>query len=1240
MALPDINMRPSTRSIVVPRRVPDPGKMMRPEIAGQGFGDIAAAFDKFATKLSAEEEAQAILQDKENLAALALSVNQRPDEAVSAINSGDYSAFATEIQMGRIGFASQAPLIIADSLAIKEATAFKSVLDNLPLNDNGQAATKQYVTAAVKNFPPRAALTFTNTFNKAIAKPLKERKTYLETIAVANLKGNMDRTLKQKAINGTITNLNDISEVVQATAFSVGNGVSNLLELQQNADAFVARMSAHEDLAVSTRFTTLLYKPDPSRAGSSVASRLGDAEIAKLQQEQTKSHFKRISVNMERAINLAKERLAEVKVGRARPGVNPASILRALDSTAEAEGLRPGNPKYSVVRTQIIKEFDHNSNVRAGLQATSGEDQQGRTDKELNDRVDYLTNQAISKGGSGASALVHPNIIQAFSFNPTTSKLKTRLDNLLRVGKSNDFDSVRLFIQAAMQVGGQSLSKFISDPTSLALYKATENASVQDALNIRKLLLDGLQERNGNYKNALWETHQSNALFDSKVTKKDVYPKMAEAVFGNEELLKTFNLPEGLTLDRMDAALKGQSMRALMDIATVAAVASGNASVNAIAEKFLGLFKDDFEIGVLGTEGVPLWSKRKSPTLVQGPGNTVQRSGPITPDIANKFAKLLDEAGLNQILGFRTDAATRLDGTVLMMVNAGYGMQPFRVPVNKPLVLDDKLLGELGLDGQFLVSDRADRPGMVQIEAKPPRENESNVLRINPVAELRYQPENQTWELRRSIGPDYAAIKRGDEKAIQRAVGFTSATVRGLTTAVNAATERGIDELATSAKTSLKDNPYRDLDEKDLTEQLKSLRQADLSTLGTAGSALSRSFQVGKPKNKNDPTSPTPEELSEIIKQVEEALMAKRAIRQLREQEELFENTIPAALNENDPRTLTVEQLQRELDRIKSATGPTGSEEGTAGQQYTAAQNQFRFRVLNEELAKRKTDPFSRLDATSILPLTMLPGAGIAIQSLDIPQRQSYNKQRRADIQDAIQDGVRDNTYHPAAVGATRKARNLAEAHDIALRISRLNGHNPDTINNAEKMTPFMNRVVDFIEASESFMSTATTITGPSTSQKRIGFGFRLNTEDADLALKAAGTTRKKVEDGETITEEQANIITNFVVGKQETWLKTKFKGYQLKKHQKMALHSLLYSSEWEKGNPILFGPQSKLMFAIISGNFQQAARIIRNTALSGRLAFDQTISEQQAFYGADGLAARRRREADMFVGTDSLLTD
>ena len=104
------------------------------------------------------------------------------------------------------------------------------------------------------------------------------------------------------------------------------------------------------------------------------------------------------------------------------------------------------------------------------------------------------------------------------------------------------------------------------------------------------------------------------------------------------------------------------------------------------------------------------------------------------------------------------------------------------------------------------------------------------------------------------------------------------------------------------------------------------------------------------------------------------------------------------------------------------------------------------------------------------------------------------------------------------------------------------------------------------------------------------------------------------------LTEEQAFDIVAAVSTQNLLFLRERFKGVAMERHQWSALMSLAYNSRWKNGAPTLIGPN--LTRFIKAGNWEEAANEIEFRSAGGVPPHLQK-----------GIDHRRRLEAQLFRG-------
>ena len=1187
MVLPINRRQPTRRSGIVERAVPNIAAQMNPAAAGSGFGAIAAGFAKFAGKLSEEEEKKRVLQDEIAIAEVAQSVYKRPEEAWEALRSGNYGAFVPEQQAGRVNFMRYAPLAVADALASAEATKFINELKKAGPEIYGPKLSQDFLNNKLKGLPPRAALKFTDTYNKSVKGALKDRQATMEKFQQGQLKDRLTPILRSGLKTGSISSLEDMNKLVNQIAATSGtNVVEGVMTAQTQMDELIGRMSASADQEIANRATALLYRYDEKR-GSSVADRLTPAKVASLQEEQEKNWYLHVGKRATEIMAQAEEMVAS--------GTSPIKVFQWVNNALERTALRPENPEWRDLRIKLHKGIQEEfEKTEVDSRPVSTAKNNGWTPAMVSKKYEALENK-------GVAPFTDAEFIFIASQNIMPKPLQNKLRGMIVQGNTEEMAIARIFIRTAMKRGKYGISNYLSDDTAQAIFFATENANIQDSVKIQERLAEALQDRDGEWGGAFYDLARKNNLFPTipKVSKYAVNAAAFRHIFGDEtkDLRKELGM-ENIAWEDLSQELRGVHAERLLDIVGVGAGVNANASMDDVAKAFLELFKDDLELGKVGSDGKPKWTKRRTPTMVEDRNGTTMRYKGAGPLEVADFVAEVEAQGLTKKLGYVSDDTTERDGSVLMTADTGAGLQEFILKPGMPISIPEKLAMSLGLNGFFEIGDDPNHPDRVIVEAAAPGEKFSyrgiattlpknyTRIQVSSKSHLLWNNANNTWQLRRHLGRSMPMLTQEQSEAIAAKV--------------NAEKDKMLRELERRATISLRANQYWDSANGTLA-----MPEGELLKM------QSRLEYALRPASKGGYSDPGGRSTASAqLMMVNIALRAHKAKQAAIEAGQVPAKVIAQAVAADDVMTWDNERLDAAFNEARK-TLPKGHPERTK---------------LFQEWKRRKEG------GAPIAPETMLPekanGPGFtAISPLNVTQRSNYNTKLRDKMTQALVDGVNNGTYHVSVLGvADEGAKSFEDVLKAAEDITRRAGGSQGTQLKGGMMTPFMTEVVNFIARSEGFEKFP--YKDPGADQYNIGHGTYLGRTDVQAGLEAAGTTLAEVKK-RGITEEEASILTSFVVATHEQYLRKEFDGFALKAHQRMALHSFIYSSRWGRdGKPTVMGP--KLISAIKSGNDALAAQIIRSTL---KVA-DPNADIRQ------GMQNRRNREATMYMGTSRISTD
>ena len=1188
MVLPINRRQPTRRSGIVERAVPNIAAQMNPAAAGRGFGALAAGFAKFAGKLSEEEEKKRVLQDEIAIAEMAQVVHDNPEAAREALNSGDFGPLVGVQQAGRINFMRYAPLALADSLAASEAAKFNNELQNAGPEIYGPQLRQDYLNKQVKGLPPRAAYKFRETFTKATAKALRERQGAMAKLQETQLTNKFYPILFTGLRDGTINGLTSFNKLIEQFIGASINPVESTLAISAQADQFIGQLSSHQDQEIRTRAEFLLYTPDPNRGGSSVATRLGPGKVGQLQADAQKAWYGNVTKQVNDAI-LKANVLLEQK------GTDPAEVLMWLGAVVERAGASRDHPLvmaqlariHESIRKKDEKNAASNTNpanaINGGMTATQTKDSfEGLLEREIDPWTDA-------------------GWIFKVANSPMHKNQKQQLRNMIVGGGTEDWGKAQLFLATVLKNGQYGINEYLPDDMSRGIYYATLWSNSQDAVVLQQRLKDALkedQEWDGTYFKVAQQNNIITGNNYDKTSRSAVEQEALTYIWGSNMKEEREALGIKMKWEDMSANLKNVYSRRLLDLAAKAAswtntIQAGNVGIDKIGEAYLQMIKDDYEVGQY-TESGPKWIKRRSPYLVKDDAGTVMKYNKMTEAEAEAYGKALDDAGLEGRLGYSADAVTASDGSVFIMANVGIGLEPFFLKPGVNLSIPKGLAGKMGLNGIFVAGDDPSNPGNVIVKPVGPGESlefhgtsinlpeDMNKLPLSDdrkdkigVQYLRWNKEAKGWELRRNFGSTQPMLtKKQRDAAEARANKEVNAAIQKLE---NRAAERLINNRYWNSENNTLNAPQGYLLKKkvELEEALK-------TATDFKGKMLMRSH------------------LGEINEALESIDLQTKSIESSRFPGELIAQMVA----ENHPSTWTKDRLVARQEELFAMNKPleTGPEQ----------------KAIALELVRRKNG------GTPLHPESIIPDSASGIgffRANEIPPEQidEHNKKVRERIVDVLSKGINNGSYNPAVISIASKENSVQDAMEVAENMTRKLGGSQSTQLKGGAMNELMVDVVKFISAREGFREFP--YKDPGADQYNIGHGTYLGRKDVQAGLEAAGTTLAEVKK-RGITEEEASILTSFVVATHEQYMRKEFKGIALRAHQRIALHSFIYSSRWRNGKPTVMGPS--LINAIKSGNHAKAAEIIRGTL---KVA-DPTANIRP------GMMARRNYEANMYLGS------
>lgn len=352
----------------------------------------------------------------------------------------------------------------------------------------------------------------------------------------------------------------------------------------------------------------------------------------------------------------------------------------------------------------------------------------------------------------------------------------------------------------------------------------------------------------------------------------------------------------------------------------------------------------------------------------------------------------------------------------------------------------------------------------------------------------------------------------------------------------------------------------------------------------------------------------------------------------------------PAPRTESEAQAETMESLLQkgaELDdqKLNSLLGdigitPTGARSGNLTSSMRA-----RMAEREDEIIARRSDVRARLDAfeASTAGVPRVPsGRGVPVGPVSLRGLENVGSSIKDHFDNLLGGMVESGSLPPEVLINNAGTRELANADEVsvafsqAMKTARQRGSMFDT-NTTPFNATFMSeartwlgqmegrRLVAYDDYSGQPITPGAKVKGDPT----IAYGFNLNRPDARAVIEGLGLDFNKVRNGEVaLTDQQADFLKDVVIKENLEWLRNRFEGADLNRHQWLALLSLTYNSRWDDNGPTLIGP--KLTAAIKAGDYEAAAREIEanSNAPGGR---------PKGIVAA--LGVRRKREAALFRG-------
>lgn len=211
-------------------------------------------------------------------------------------------------------------------------------------------------------------------------------------------------------------------------------------------------------------------------------------------------------------------------------------------------------------------------------------------------------------------------------------------------------------------------------------------------------------------------------------------------------------------------------------------------------------------------------------------------------------------------------------------------------------------------------------------------------------------------------------------------------------------------------------------------------------------------------------------------------------------------------------------------------------------------------------------------------------------------------------IKSTFRSHLKGGGYVPPTEGITRPVPEDEIEFNKTFNKARLMKANPFDSNDST----YNDRRFEFIAAEEGYRKK---VYDDGLGKRTIGYGFNLDApENKKIFTTVLGKSEQDFEavrsGKRNITKAEARLLFEAAVKQAENIVSNKFADVPMRSHQRLALVSLAYN------HPNLLGPN--LTEAIKNGDIDAAEYEIRHKSNKYRL---------------DGIASRRNREADLFIG-------
>jgi GH24 family phage-related lysozyme (muramidase) len=1201
---------PQIRSQVINRDTTDTTGLRDVAGAGNELAGFADFFRKTSDIAHEKQEKADIRRDEDALLQLDLAAKADPEKAKEAIRTGDYSGFVGQERAARAHFKNAAPTILGRAIGIREAKAFSVEAQSFDPAGDLQQFTREHIRKSTLGMSPRGAAAFATEIERTLPELLRNRNKanadHTRTTTIDNT-----RTILNSALDeGNFNTYGDVKKMYMAASAAMAGtpALEAQVLLQMTADRELIKRSATEtDPGKLARIFSLLNERDAEGDNMTVLERNRE-DVDKIVNNAVANQ-----VGITTAAFLQFER--DFEVGIVAAGSDPAKLRDLSARLIQSAGNYTSHkhPRYVAMQVALVKAVqgstETNAVVRAwrnGRVAFSTKERDGMIDAARAVGSDEAIDMAAQMGGSAKQ-------VQAISMGLSSGNPDVILASLAEVTA----------ILGHPKAGTHGVTSYIKDKKALAIYTATLGADTDSIRAMLPNLVERLTNFNGEIDGNFGNRFNVNRNVSGVTAKRNARQGIGSYAHFLKTRLKNTDKDEleAMGLVGMgDGNLSNLSpevishMVEMLDVASIAAGASSDNNGEQLWGYFKNIAQQDFMMG--SESGRPMAYLNKAPRVLVAADGSLRRVAPWTAQsVKDTTADWKRMYGVT--VGLIPDSQTEIDGSMLLTFDTDHrtGMPmafsattEFSGRVHIPReIAEGPLMLVLGDDevdesGEYIIA-RIKKPGDI-MEDNPDVSidgDEGNTLTeeflVDHRTKLRWNSQARTWEIRGLAGPPLPADSASLEEVEEFAA--TMSNVLGVTPKVWQAMSPRARREAFAEAGHPSSQTIEELEEQ-LTVQPSYTPDGQLKTAGSGPQAIVEELNR---RRKQISDSRVSDQEHNALQKRQDAADSARALETVRRRE-VATGVRPLVSNRTGSRF----DKSGELPDQSSAIG--GRTEGPG----IGAAKQFFFSLFGKD--RPATPKSSSINSNVPVP----SGYGVPGK---VPSATAAEQE--AAIDDVVTNGVDIGMFSAAAANEGKAA--LPEDRIQATATASMAGGGYLDDLSQRTSSQFMMDTVTFIRKSEGWKSTV--YPDLANGQPTIGFGFSLNRNDAEEALKAAGApTLKEVKAGKPITIDAAAVLAEYAVTELAVFLKKHFKGVPLAKHQLKALISLGYSSRHKikpsgLSGPTLIGPL--ITKAIRAQNWDEAANEIEFNSLGG-------IKEDIL----DGMIARRRLEAAMFRGLNA----